>query len=210
VVGDAIFSSARDVIPPLLYQPLTQSPFGATPAEISISVRSAGAAPMSVAAGVARALAAVDREVSFDFRTLEDRVNASIAQERLVAVLSAFFGMLALILAAVGLYGLTSYAAAQRRSEIGIRMALGARRSEVITLVLRRTLTVTAAGIVAGLAAAAAATRYLEGMLYGISPVDPVTFVGVTLLFAIVATTAAFVPARRAATGNPLRGLRAE
>jgi predicted permease len=210
VVGDSIFSSARDVIPPMLYQPLTQSPFGAAPPDLSIAVRSAGSAPMAIAVSIARALADVDRELSFEFRTLEDRVNASIAQERLVAVLSAFFGVLALILAAVGLYGLTSYAAAQRRSEIGIRIALGARRSEVITLVLRRTLTVTAAGIVVGLAVAAAGTRYLRAMLYEVSPIDPVTFVGVTVLFAVVASTAAFVPARRAAIGSPLMALRAE
>jgi ABC-type antimicrobial peptide transport system permease subunit len=137
-------------------------------------------------------------------------VNASLIQERLLAMLSGIFGALALLLAGLGLYGLTSYAVIRRRTEIGIRMALGAQRSEVIGLVLRQSLVMTAVGIVLGLAGAAAVTRYLEGMLFGLTPLDPTTFIAVSLIFAAVATLAAFIPARRATKVDPLIALRYE
>jgi ABC-type antimicrobial peptide transport system permease subunit len=154
----------------------------------------------------------LDRDLAFTFppHLLADQVNASLIQERLLAMLSGIFGALALLLAGLGLYGLTSYAVIRRRTEIGIRMALGAQRSEVIGLVLRQSLVMTAVGIVLGLAGAAAVTRYLEGMLFGLTPLDPTTFIAVSLIFAAVATLAAFIPARRATKVDPLTALRYE
>jgi ABC-type antimicrobial peptide transport system permease subunit len=118
--------------------------------------------------------------------------------------------VLAVGLAALGLYGVTSYAVARRRTEIGIRMAVGAGSLDVIRLVLGHSLLVTLIGIALGLAGAAAVTRYLEGMLFGLTPLDPGTFAGVSLLFVLVATLAAFVPARRATKVDPVVTLRAE
>jgi ABC-type antimicrobial peptide transport system permease subunit len=137
-------------------------------------------------------------------------VKASLAQERLIAMLSGFFGALALLLASIGLYGVTSYAVVRRRSEIGIRMALGAQQADVMRLVLGRTLVLTAAGIAVGLAGAAAMTRSFEGMLFGVTPLDPATFLAMSVLFAAVAALAAFIPARRATRVDPMVALRCE
>ena len=115
VVGDAVFMSLRHDVPPTMYQPLAQWPWGNPPGEISISVRSAAGSPAKLAPAVAAALTAVNRDVAFSFRPLADQVNASLVQERLVAMLSGFFGALALLLAGLGLYGVTSYAVTRRR-----------------------------------------------------------------------------------------------
>ena len=110
----------------------------------------------------------------------------------------------------LGLYGVVAYGVTQRTREIGIRTALGAQRSEVLALVLRQSTVLTGIGVALGLAAAAVATRYLEGMLFGLSPLDPSTFIAVSLAFAMVATLAAYLPARRAASIDPLLALRCE
>jgi putative ABC transport system permease protein len=113
-------------------------------------------------------------------------------------------------LAAIGIYGVMAYSVAQRTREIGIRMALGARPSEVMALVLGQSTLITAIGIVAGLAGAAAATRYLQGMLFGLTPLDPTTFVAVSIIFAAVALLAAYLPARAAMKLDPMVALRSE
>jgi putative ABC transport system permease protein len=209
VVADSVYSSLREKAPPTIYVPLEQS-VAATRPIVSLSVRSAGGSPAALARGVGAALSEVDRSVAFSFRPLEDQVNASLAQERLLAMLSAFFGVLALLLAGLGLYGITSYAVTRRRTEIGIRMALGAQAATVIRLVLGRSLAMTALGIVLGLVLAVGVTRYLESMLFGLTPSDPATFIFVTVMFAAMATLAAFLPARRATKVDPLIALRAE
>ena len=112
------------------------------------------------------------------------------------------------MLAAIGIYGVLAYAVVQRTQEIGIRMALGAQRAQVLALVLRKGLILTAIGIALGLAGAAAGARLLEGMLFGITPLDPKTFVAVSLMFSLVATFASYVPARRATKVNPIVALR--
>ena len=114
------------------------------------------------------------------------------------------------MLAAIGIYGLLAYAVIQRTQEIGIRMALGARRAQVLGLVLRRGLVLTAVGVALGLAAAAAATRLLQGMLFGVTPLDPKTFAAVSASFGLVATLASYVPARRATKVDPMVALRSE
>jgi ABC-type antimicrobial peptide transport system permease subunit len=148
--------------------------------------------------------------VSFSFVLLEDHVQASVRQERLVAIISGFFGALALVIAALGLYGMTSYTVNRRVTEIGIRRALGAQRAHVLGLVLGQSLTLTALGIGLGLAGAAAMTRALRGLLFGLTPLDTGTSIGVAVLFAIVATLAALLPAHRATRVDPLVALRNE
>jgi putative ABC transport system permease protein len=212
VVDDAVFSSQREGTQPMAYLPLAQTVGMEPPGEasINISLSAAGGTAMGLARSVATALTAVDSSLSFTFRPLADQVDASLTQERLVAMLSGIFGALALLIAAVGLYGVTSYAVQRRSSEIGIRMALGAQRGDVLGLVLRQSLTLTAIGIVLGLAAAAAVTRYVRSMLFGLTPLDPATFIGVAVVFALVATAAAAIPARRATKVDPLIALRTE
>jgi predicted permease len=213
VVTDTVFGrSLRDAVPPMMYVPLTQSAGLGRPADtgIRISVRSSSATRSSLAHSIGTALTAVNPDLTFSFRPLRDYVDAALARERLVAMLSGFFGVLAVLLAAIGLYGLTAYTVAQRRTEIAIRMALGAQRSEVIGLVLRRGLGLTAIGIALGLLAASAVTRYLEALLFGVAPVDPTTFAGVSLMLVAVAAVASYLPARRASTVDPMIALRAE
>lgn len=213
VAADAAFSgSLRDGAPAMMYVPLAQSA-GLTPpgnSSIRISVRSGTATWTDLPRKVGPALTAFDRDLAFSFRGLPDYLNASLAQERLIATMSGFFGALALLLAAVGLYGVTAYTASRRGSELGVRMALGAPRSAVIGLVLRQTLALTAIGIVLGLGGAAAASRSVEALLFGITPLDPATFAAVAVIFAAVAGVAAFVPAFRASRADPLVSLRCE
>jgi putative ABC transport system permease protein len=212
VAADAVFGrSLRDTPPAMMYMPLAQSTALGRLADTSIriSVRSSSESN-SVARSVATALAAVSPDLTFSFQPLADSVDAALARERLVAMLSAFFGALAVSLAVIGLYGVTAYTATQRRTEIAIRMALGAQRSAVIGLVLRRGLALTMIGIAFGLAIAAVVTRYLKALLFGVTPVDPATFLGVSVTFVAVAALASYLPARRASNVDPMAALRAE
>jgi predicted permease len=208
VVDNAVYRSLRDGVQPTVYAPLAQ--LRMTPAVISITVRASAGAPGLLARAVAAALTAADHDLALSVRPLSDQVRASLTQERLVAQLSGFLGLLALVLAAVGLYGITAHAVARRRGEIGIRIALGARRAGVISLVLRQTVALTALGILLGLAGAATVTGYIQAQLFGVTPLDVGTFATVGLLFGIVSALAAVVPARHAATVDPLIALRCE
>jgi len=142
--------------------------------------------------------------------TMEQLLSNASSRPRFYAVWLAVFAIMAVLLAVVGLYGLMSYAVAQRTPEIGIRVALGAQRHEVMELVLKDSVATIAIGITLGLAGASALTRYLEGMLFALTPLDPVTFAVVAVLFAAVALLASYVPARRAIRVDPLVALRAE
>ena len=211
VVADAVFGrSLRDAAPPMMYVPLSQSA-GLTVADaaIRISVRS-NSELGSISRSIATALTNVSRDLTFSFQPLADSLDAALAQERLVAMLSGFFGAVAVFLAVIGLYGLAAYTATQRRTEIAIRMALGAQRSEVIGLVLRRGLALTATGVAVGLTIAAAVTQYVKSLLFGVTPVDPATFLGVSVMFVVVAALASYIPARRASNADPMVALRAE
>jgi putative ABC transport system permease protein len=142
--------------------------------------------------------------------TMSQLVSNSIGRPRLYAVLLGMFAAVAVLLAAIGIYGVLTYSVARRTREIGIRMALGAARADVIGLVVRQSLTLTAFGIAVGLVGAASVTRYLGGLLFGLTPLDPMTFIGVAVTFACVAALAASVPARRATRIDPLVALRYE
>ncbi len=212
IVGDAVFATVRGGARPTLYIPLAQSAGTGMPGrtEVQISVRSASGPPALLQKQVSAALDAVDPGLSYSFRTLQDYVDASVSQERLVARLAGLFGGLALLLAGLGLYGVTSYTVSRRQFEIGIRMALGAQRTHVMGLVLFRSLAITAAGLILGVAGAIATTSYLEALLFGVVPLDRPTFIGVACLLALVAATAAGIPAQRATRIDPLVALRAE
>ncbi len=137
-------------------------------------------------------------------------MSNSLSRPRLYAVLLGLFASVAAALAIIGIYGVMAYAVAQRTREIGIRIALGAERSEVMQLVLGQSLLLTGAGIALGIAGAVPLTRYLDRMLFGLSPLDPATFVAVSLLFAAVAAAASYVPAHRATRVTPIVALRHE
>ena len=218
VIGVAADTAAwplRDPIPPAVFLPLEQADemllaLSLEEQGLSLSVRADRGSPKLLTRSIANAISEVDSRLALTFRSPADEIAASLTQERVIALLSGFFGVLAVGLAALGLYGVTAYAVARRRTEIGIRMAVGAGYLDVIRLVLGHSLRVTLVGISLGLAGAAAVTRYLEGMLFGLTPLDPGTFAGVSLLFVVVATLAAFVPARRATKVDPVVTLRAE
>jgi predicted permease len=142
--------------------------------------------------------------------TMEEIVSNSIVRPRMYAVLVAIFSAVAVALASIGLYGVMSYSVAQRRREIGIRIALGAQRGQVMGMVLRRSTLLAAIGIAIGLAGAAGVSRFLQGLLFGVTPLDPLTFAAVAALFASIALVASYVPARRATSVDPLEALRCE
>jgi predicted permease len=142
--------------------------------------------------------------------TQTEEIDRTIYQERLVATLSALFGLLALALASIGLYGLVAYGVARRTHEIGVRMALGARRHEILWLTARLGLVLTLGGVVIGLAVTAGATRYLQSLLYRVRPTDPWTFVSIPILLGVVVALACYVPARRAMRVDPMVALRHE
>jgi putative ABC transport system permease protein len=142
--------------------------------------------------------------------TMSQRMSDTVAQPRFYAVMLGAFAFVALALAAVGLYGVMSYAVSQRTREIGIRMALGAGRRDVLRLVAGQGMAFAMAGVAVGLAGAFALTRYLESMLFGLSPFDPPTVGAVTLLLAAVAAIASYIPARRATRVDPMVALRYE
>jgi ABC-type antimicrobial peptide transport system permease subunit len=146
----------------------------------------------------------------FDIKTQSEQADESLAGERLFATLSSFFGLLALLLASIGLYGVMSYNVARRTNEIGIRMALGANRIDVIRLVLRETLLLVFTGSIIGMGAAFATTRLIESMLYGLTPNDPVIISLAVLLLLAVAALAGYLPARRASQVDPMVALRYE
>jgi ABC-type antimicrobial peptide transport system permease subunit len=135
-------------------------------------------------------------------------VRASITQERIIAMLSAFFGALALLLASLGLYGVTAYSVARRRAEIGIRMALGATQTGVVALVLSRVTILVITGVVVGAGLSLWASTFVETLLYGLEPRDPATLVGAALVLTIVGLTAGWLPARRASLVDPAEVLR--
>jgi len=143
-------------------------------------------------------------------RSLEEQVEGSLRQERLLCQLTAFFGLLALLLAAVGLYGVLAYGVSQRTNEIGIRMALGAEPARVLGSVFGNAMRWVGTGIVIGLAAALGASRFLSSLLFGLDPIDPATLLLTTAVLVAVAVLAAFVPARRASRLDPVRALRYE
>jgi ABC-type antimicrobial peptide transport system permease subunit len=157
------------------------------------------------------AVAGVDKDqpISF-FATVESNIAQSLGNQRIVGLLTAIFAGIALVLAAVGLYSVLAYAVAQRTGEIGIRMALGAQRPQVIALIMRSGLKLVAVGLIVGLALAAGVARLAQTLLYNVQPLDPLVYGGVAALFAAVAVLACLLPSLRASRIDPLMALRTE
>ena len=146
----------------------------------------------------------------FNVASMDQLVANRITRPRMYAVLTGIFAAVAVALAAIGIYGVLTHAVTQRTREIGIRMALGARRAEVMRLVVRQSLVWTVGGIALGLVGAAILARSLAGMLFGLTPLDPATFVAVSALFALIAAVASYLPARRATKVDPIVALRCD
>jgi putative ABC transport system permease protein len=171
----------------------------------------AGPESAGLIAGIRRAVREVDPEQPvYDIRTMEERLSHAIAPQRVLALLLSLFAALAMILAALGIYGVMSYAVTQRTRELGIRMALGARPGDLVGGVVRQGMTLALVGGVIGLATALALTRVMQDLLFGVQPVDPPTFLVIGVLVTAVALAACYLPARRATKVDPLIALRRE
>ena len=203
VVEDAKYDSLRRAIEPTMYVPLTGQ-------NAIFEVRTAGD-PNSVIAPIRNLINQRDSNVPMDeIKTQSEQIDLLLAQERIIAQLASFFGLLALVLACVGLYGLLSYEVSRRTREIGIRMALGAQRLDLIRLVVWQGVALALVGTVVGIGAAFGVARLLKSLLYGVKPADPATLVSVATLLVVTALMAAFVPARRATRVDPMVALRYE
>ena len=206
VVGDAVYRRLRDPVPPTVYSSTTQSADVPT-TEFNLSVRAAGS-PALLTQSIADAIAVVNKDLALTFRPLSDQIGASLTQERIVAMLAGFFGTLALLLAGLGLYGVTSYAVSRRRNEIGIRMALGAAPAGVVRLVLSRVSMLVGLGVVIGAGISLWASPVVATLLYGLEPRDPATLASSIAVLAAVGAIAGWLPARRAARIDPAEVLR--
>jgi predicted permease len=205
VVRDAVYLSLKDAIPPTMYRHLPQTETGPG---MDMAVRSAGAPPAMLARSLTDALQRVDRDVTFTFRPYKEALRANTVQERMLAMLSGFFGGLALFLAALGLYGVMTYAVSRRRTEIGIRMALGAAPSAAIRFVLQRAAVLVVIGVVLGTAMSLWAARFATPLVFGVQPRDPVTLAGAAIVLAAIGAVASWIPAARASRIDPARVLR--
>ena len=161
--------------------------------------------------GIRSAMQEIDKDLPLrDVRTQTEQIEATVMQERLFATLTSAFGILALILAAIGIYGIMAYTVARRTSEIGVRMALGAHPRQVRLMVLRESGWMAIIGIAVGVGASIGLARLVRAMLYGLSPSDPTTLIGTTCLLLCIALIAAYGPARRASRIDPMQALRHE
>jgi predicted permease len=207
VIPDTKYNDLRGQIPPMTFAPAAQMPNQGP--WTSIMIRS-DLAPAAVAAAAKRVIAEKHPDVVTSFADFQKEIRGGLVEERLMATLSGFFGFLGVLLAVIGLYGVISYIVAMRRNEIGIRMALGASRAEVVGIILRQTLVVLALGLGIGVALALVAVRSAASVLFGLQPDDPLTFVGASALLLIIALIASFLPARRASRVDPMVALRYE
>jgi len=205
IVRDAVYLSLKEPIPPTMYQHVPQVEGGPG---IDMAVRATGTAPARLSRSIADALQRVDKDVTFTFRVYKQAIRANTVQERMVAMLSGFFGALALLLAALGLYGVMTYAASRRRTEIGIRMALGATPSASVRFVVQRAAVLVTIGVVLGAGLSIWAARFAAPLVFGVQPRDPTTLAGAAAVLAAIGAFAGWVPARRASRIDPAQVLR--
>jgi predicted permease len=206
VAKDVKFNDLAEEPVNLDYFPYTQHPWSFGDFEVRYTGRFA-----AVAAAVQQTIHSIDRNLPITrVTTLDEQVARSITNQRLVAQLSAFFGLLAVFLSCIGIYGVMSYVVTRRTNEIGIRMSLGAGRSNMLWMVLREILILVSIGVVIGIPVTLAGDRLVSKMLFGLRPSDPVTLVGATTILLIVAAIAGYLPARRASLVDPMVALRYE
>jgi len=210
VARDAHTQTLHEPPVPMVYFPIDQKAANLQTALTNLDVRVNGDARGAVSA-VREAIRRTEPDLLIgDVGTMSMRLARDLSRERIVAYLALAFGVLTLLVASLGLYGVLSYGVARRTQEIGVRMALGARHVEVIGFVLGQSVRLTVVGIVLGLLGTVAGGRYLSGMLFGVTPLDPTTLSTVCLAFIVVTTLASYIPARRAARVDPLVALRCE
>jgi predicted permease len=203
LVGNTKYQDLRTDIAPTVYVPLAR---GGSHFELRTAIE-----PSALIPTIRNIVNEVDSNLPvYDVRTQSMRIEQLISREKTIAHLSTFFGLLALLLACIGLYGLLAYEVARRTREIGVRVALGAQQRDVVSMVVKEGMVLVFLGALFGVAAGLGLTRYLRSLLFGVDPLDPITFAAVVALLVIVAFTACYVPARRAATIDPMVALRYE
>jgi len=207
VIKDSKYESLRENAPPTAFFPITQIP--EMDESATFELRSL-TPPAGLIPAVQESAAAVNKEIPLQFRTLAKQVDDSLVQERLLATLSGFFGGLALLLAMIGLYGALSYAVTMRRTEFGVRMALGALPGSILRIVMKDVAVVLSAGLLSGAAISFVAVRLLEKLLFGLAARDPLTIATAMVVLSAVALLAAYLPARRAMRVDPMVALRYE
>jgi predicted permease len=212
VVKDSRYASLRGDTPAMAYLPFLQTPTGR--GQMALHVRAAASSGL-ILPRIREEVQKVDRDLPmFEVRTLAEEMDTALIRERLIAMLSSFFSVLALLLACVGLYGLLTFAVVQRTGEMGIRMALGASRGDMVWMVMREGLALAMIGVAIGvpsaLAAARLASSQISGLLFGLKASDPLTMAAAAVLLALVAAIAGYLPARRASRVDPMVALRNE
>jgi predicted permease len=205
IAADTRYANLRSETPPTFYLPYTQAlVLGRMVVEIHTQ-----AEPGSILSQARTVVTSIDRDLPLiDVRTMKEQIQATMSGERIFAQLTSGFGILALVLACIGIYGIMAYTVARRTGEIGIRMALGAQAGQVLRMVLREASWMAVAGVTLGLACALWLARFLSSMLYGLMPWDPLTLTGAAALLLTIAVLAAFGPARHASRVDPIRALR--
>lgn len=221
IVADAKYTNPRDEVRPMYFRPMTQFNHNVTGPQFfmaesrsvypnSITIQFVGDTA-SLESMARRTLANINPDLTMiDFKSLDYQVADNFNGERLISRLTGLFGLLALAIASVGLYGITSYSVARRTNEIGLRMALGANRGNVITMVMRRALVLVAIGLAVGIPIALLGGHFMRTQLYEVKTYDPLTLIGAVLVLAASAALAGFIPARRAASIEPMQALRIE
>ena len=208
VVGDAVYTTPRDGMLPTMYVPVAQQAPETFWPTVLLTINAASGQRVALERDVAAALTEADPTVVFTFGTFDQLVEDTVTQERLIAMLSAFFGGLALLLAAVGLYGVVAHAVRVRQTEIGLRMALGAAPSGIVRFVFNRVGVLLAIGLALGLVGSLWGARFVQALLFQVDARDAATFVGAAAVLVAVGVVAAWVPARRAARLDPSAVLR--
>jgi predicted permease len=208
LVKDTKYEDLRENFGPIAYLANLQEP-GETTAGGQFVIHS-NLQKAELTAAIKRVLAEINPAINIRFIDFKLMISESVVRDRLMATLSGFFGLLALLLASIGLYGILSYGVVTRTKEIGIRMALGARSREVLSLILREALLLVAVGVVVGLPMVYAATRFASTLLFNLTPTDPLSLAGAAVMLFVVAFVAGYIPARRATKVDPLVALRYE
>jgi predicted permease len=207
VVKDTKYNDLRREMPSIAYLAIAQDPRPSSFAQLLI--RTAGA-PKAMVPSLREGFRQADPGIVATFQDFPGMLERSLVRDRLVAMLSGFFGLLALLLATLGLYGVMAFVVSRRTGEIGIRMALGAQRAAIVKMVLRESLVLVALGVLAGSALALALARTVRSLVFGIEPSDPLTLLAAGLVLALVGLGASFFPARRASRLDPVAALHQE